>query len=362
MKILHIHPSMTSGGIEAMISALANEMAKKEDVTVCSIFKPTSNDIFWSRLTPCVKKITLGKMKSGFSISTIFKIFNTIRTGHFDVVNMHGMFYYYVLPVLLFHKKIKFFYTVHSDAKKENTSWDKKLFFVKKYCFVKGFIHPITISKTSQKSFSDLYQCSSKLIFNGVIKPELTNDDLLQGYRLTEKTKIFIHVGRISTPKNQLVLCKVFKRLIDEGNDVVLLIVGAKQMENIFQNIKPYFCERIVYLGERNDILQLMAHCDAMCLPSIWEGLPITLIEALSVGCIPICSSVGGIPDVILDGENGLLSKSCSEEDFFFTVKRYLSLTDKQCKYIICNCLKSFSKYNIRNTAEEYLKYYDYFK
>lgn len=48
-----------------------------------------------------------------------------------------------------------------------------------------------------------------------------------------------------------------------------------------------------------------MAHCDAMCLPSIWEGLPVTLLEALSVGCIPICSNVGGIPDVIESGMNG---------------------------------------------------------
>ena len=51
MKILHIHTSFTSGGIEAMICGLANEMVKTEDVSVCSIFKPKENDVFWNKLS-----------------------------------------------------------------------------------------------------------------------------------------------------------------------------------------------------------------------------------------------------------------------------------------------------------------------
>lgn len=358
MRILHIHPAMTSGGIEAMISALANEMAKKEDVTVCSIFEPSENDLFWNRLSEGVKKQTLGKKKRGFSLKIIFKIFNTIRVGRFDVVHIHGMFYYYALSILLLHKRVKFFYTIHSDAKMENTIWDKKLFYIKKYCFKKGYIHPITISKTSQESFEDLYQCDNQLILNGVVKPKLTNENLINRYRLTQNTKVFIHAGRISVPKNQLVLCKVFRRLIDEGYDIVLLIAGARQIEDIFKSIEPYFCDRIRYIGERNDITQLMAYSDGMCLPSIWEGLPVTLLESLSVGCVPICSNVGGIPDIIDSGKNGLLSISSSEDDYYSTMKEYLSLSFNELSELKKNCKASFSKYNIINTASLYIKVY----
>lgn len=56
MKILHIHPSMAGGGIEAMICALANEMSISQDVTVCSIFEPLDTDVFWYKLMPSVKK------------------------------------------------------------------------------------------------------------------------------------------------------------------------------------------------------------------------------------------------------------------------------------------------------------------
>lgn len=357
MKILHIHPSLAGGGIESMICALANEMSKSEDVTVCSIFEPKSTDIFWFRLSKNVKKVNLGK-KIGFSIKIFFSIYKFIRKGQFDVVNIHGMFYYYILSVFFLHKKTKFFYTIHSDAKMENTRMDKKILFLKKIFFRKSWVRPITISNTSQISFFNLYNCKSDLIFNGVSKPHISNDNPVCEYRIDTMTKVFIHAGRISIPKNQLILCRVFDRLINEGENVVLLIAGSKQSNEIFTSIEPFFCDRIIYLGERNDITQLMAYSDAMCLPSIWEGLPVTLLEALSVGCIPICSNVGGIPNVINSGENGLLSNSSTEEDYYMVMKRFLQMNCDEVNRMKQLCRESFLRYDISNTSELYLKTY----
>ena len=137
------------------------------------------------------------------------------------------------------------------------------------------------------------------------------------------------------------------------------MIAGSKQKEKIFESIYPYFCDRIRYLGERDDIPQIMACCDAMCLPSIWEGLPVTLLEALSVGCIPICSNVGGIPDVIESGINGFLSDSSSEEDYYKAMLNYLAKTDEEIMAMKCNCKSSFEKYNITSTAKSYLSLYN---
>lgn len=358
MKILHIHPSMAGGGIESMICALSNEMAKSEDVTVCSIFVPIDTDIFWHKLSPSVKKISLGKDKKGMSIKILFKILKTIKHGQYDVVNIHGMFYYYFLSVLLLNRKVKFFYTIHSDALKENCGWDKQIFPIKKFCFKKGFMHPITISNVSQKSFFDLYHCKSDLIYNGVNKPCISEDNTIRNFRITNRTRVFMHAGRIDAPKNQLVLCKVFKQLVTEGYDVVLIIAGAKKSSSIFEDIKKYFCERIIYIGERNDVLQLLAYSDAMCLPSIWEGLPITLLESLSVGCIPICSKAGGIPNVIEHGYNGFLSSSPSMNDYYDTVKTFLTLSPNKFNEIRRNCIESFKKYDISNTSKSYLNLY----
>ena len=70
MKILQIHHSLAGGGVESMVCGLANEMIKTEDVTVCSIFEPKPTDVFWYKLDPRIKKITLGKSKEGFSLKS----------------------------------------------------------------------------------------------------------------------------------------------------------------------------------------------------------------------------------------------------------------------------------------------------
>ena len=53
---------------------------------------------------------------------------------------------------------------------------------------------------------------------------------------------------------------------------------------------------------------------DAYALCSSYEGMPISLIEAIGVGCIPVCTPVGGIVDVVHNGENGFLSDGIGEE------------------------------------------------
>lgn len=361
MKILHINPSMNGGGIKAMMLALANEMVKTEDVTVCSIFEPNLNDAFYQNLSANVKVETCHKTKEGFSLKELIKVYRVVRRGHYDVVNMHGFMYYYILTVVLsVFTKTKFFYTVHSDAKMENTLWDSRLLWIKRALFKHKLVHPITISDASRESFTRLYHCESQLIYNGITPPDLTaiKEDITLPHRKTKDTTVFVHAGRISPPKNQLVLCKVFQRLIDEGNDVVLLIAGAMQDKKIYADIEPYFGERIVYLGERSDAPLIMAQCDAMCLPSIWEGLPITLLESLAVGCPPLCAPVGGIVNIVSDGENGMLSASSSVDDYYNTIKRFLALDTVERQQLQERCKASFAPYNIKTKSQEYLNYY----
>ena len=95
-----------------------------------------------------------------------------------------------------------------------------------------------------------------------------------------------------------------------------------------------------------------------MLLPSIWEGLPIVLLEALSVGCIPICSPVGGVVNVIKDGFNGILSHNTEANAIEESIRRFLSLNKKEIGLMHSNCLASFQLYNIEQTANAYLAAY----
>ena len=359
MRILQIHTKLVSGGIEAIVCGLANEMVKKHDITVCTIFEPKLDDIFYARLSPQVKKLTIGKKSFGFSIKEIFSISKLIGSSDYDVVHIHGCFQYYALAALLHHRKTKIFYTIHSDAKMENQPWDQRLFLFKKFCFRRKWIRPVTISPNSQQSFWDLYGCDSAMVANGITTPVVDKSKgVLNHYRITSKTKLFIHPGRISEPKNQVALCKAFHALINKGYDVVLIIAGMPENKKIFEQLQPLFSERIIYLGERSDVPQLMSECDAFCLPSIWEGLPVTLLEAISVGCIPICSPVGGIVDVVKDGVNGLLSSNSSQKSYEQALLKYLHLSDQQLLQMRLEGGKTFEDYTIESTAKKYVTEY----
>lgn len=360
MKVLHINPSMPGGGIESMICGLANEMAKTQDVTVCSIFEPKSTDVFCWKLNSKVSKVSLGKVNKGFSLKEILMVYKFIKQHGFDIVYLHGFIQYYILAVVLLHKKVQFCYTLHTDAKMENTGWSGRLYKFKKFCFVHKWIKPITISYASQKSFYDLYKCESNLIFNGIPRPILEDkkEETIQRYRYTSQTKVFLHPGRITLAKNQVVLCEVFKQLIDDGEDVVLLIAGPKDDDLIYGDLEKYWSDRIVYLGQRDDVPMLLKDVDAMCLPSIWEGLPVTLLEALSVGCIPICAPVGGIVDVVQDGKNGLLSLSSDAFSFYESMKKFLSMNDAERIEMKNNSQKSFDKFDVKLCASQYISLY----
>lgn len=358
MKILHIHPTMRSGGIEAIICSMVNEMSIDNDVTLCTIFEPNSNDVFLNKIDRRVRVRTIGKKNKGFSIKEIFKIFLFVKNGHFDVVHMHGCFYYYLFTVALLFKRNNFVYTVHSNAFMENVSWDKFLIKVKRFFFRHKYIKPVTISPVSQESFRELYGCDSFMIFNGIQSPRLKMSENLLPHKVTANTLLFIHPGRITQAKNQIVLCKAFKRVIDEGHDVVLLIYGSPEDSAILNEMSSYFSDRIKYMGETDDVPSLMAQADAFCLPSIWEGLPVTLLEALAVGCIPICSPVGGIVNVVQHNVNGILSTSESETDYYHALKSFLEIPEEEKERIRKQALKSFADYSITKTSQEYLKVY----
>ena len=82
--------------------------------------------------------------------------------------------------------------------------------------------------------------------------------------------------------------------------------------------------------------------------------MPISLIEALSCGLVPICTAVGGIVDVVEDGKNGFLSQDMTVESYAKTIERYLALPDSQKTEMKKQCIKSAQKYSIEECAKQY--------
>ena len=94
------------------------------------------------------------------------------------------------------------------------------------------------------------------------------------------------HVGRFSKQKNHEFLIKVFFELLKKRNDVILMLVGIGELELKIKHICNSFGinDKVVFTGVRNDIPSLMSAMDIFVFPSLYEGMPNTVIEAQACG------------------------------------------------------------------------------
>ncbi|MPN39759.1 hypothetical protein SDC9_187288 [bioreactor metagenome] len=87
----------------------------------------------------------------------------------------------------------------------------------------------------------------------------------------------------------------------------------------------------------------------------MYEGLPISLIEAISCGCTPLCTPAGGIPDIIKHGETGFLSADFTYESYYSLIREYID----HGKGLISRAklIETFeNNFSIEITAQRYLK------
>jgi glycosyltransferase involved in cell wall biosynthesis len=83
--------------------------------------------------------------------------------------------------------------------------------------------------------------------------------------------------------------------------------------------------DRVIFLGHRDDVAELLATCDLLVLPSLYEGLPLSVLEAMAAGKPVVATSVGGTPEAVLDGETGFLVPSRDPTALVRAIQRLLT-------------------------------------
>lgn len=136
-------------------------------------------------------------------------------------------------------------------------------------------------------------------------------------------------IARLAPQKGLIYLLNAFKALYPSYPHLRLLIVGdgtlRSELEHWVQ--RENLCERIIFTGFRLDRDKLLQGFDIFALPSLWEGLPIVLLEAMASAKPIVTTRVSGIPEVIEHDINGLMASSGDVADFTGLLKQLL--TDK---------------------------------
>jgi glycosyltransferase involved in cell wall biosynthesis len=151
-----------------------------------------------------------------------------------------------------------------------------------------------------------------RVVHNAVDSNEATAPDsrneIRQRYGLTPSHKVIGVIGRLSPEKGQMVFLRAMEKTVRSIPGVKALIVGDGPDRAVLEA----FCrekglnEYVLFLGYQERIAAFYQVMDLLVLPSLSEGLPNTLLEAMTFGVAVLATRVGGVPEVVQDG-NGMM-------------------------------------------------------
>ena len=178
-----------------------------------------------------------------------------------------------------------------------------------------------------------------KIIYNG-----LDDVSTFQAPKIDRDEFIIGCVARMDVSKGVFYLLDAFSILVRMNPNMRLVLVGhGNASEQLAKQIKFLGLENKVELaGHYNgDINALLSTFNVFVFPSLWEGFPYSIIEALRSGCVIVSTDVGGIPEAITDRVEGLLINPRSRDDIVSALQELIS-NQKLCNTLSKNARKKF--------------------
>lgn len=189
--------------------------------------------------------------------------------------------------------------------------------------------HVISVSELCRLDFVKTYkldQTRTTTITIGIetdIKQHALATDLSE---IFQQGKVLLHVASFVPEKNHEGLLRIAQKLAKQNVDFQLLLVGEGKLRVQVEKqiIVMGLSDRVHLVGYRKDVADLMTHSSAVVLPSLIEGLPGVILEAMHCKTPVIAYNVGGISEVVKDGETGWLTAKDDEDGFVKAVVEVL--------------------------------------
>lgn len=168
-----------------------------------------------------------------------------------------------------------------------------------------------------------------------------------------ENKLAYIHVGRLHTSKNHKFLIGLFSKLYSKNPNSVLILVGDGDKKKDIESYIHKFNlnDSVLVLGARNDVSNLLQAADIFLFPSIWEGFPMTVVEALAAG-LP-CFVSNSVPSIV--GVSSLIQYLSIENGFEEWI-HCIENSDLRRKVMADNLKEA--GFDVRMSAEEMEKFY----
>lgn len=360
MKIGMVAPAFSAYGATRMIENLAlglRELGLIVEILSFYGFKNTKTEaLFINENIP----IHYLNKKIGFDLNIIKRINKVIKLNEYDVVHSHQSALRYLIFSKEFWRVKKRIHTIHSMVDKE----DKGVTRLVNLIAFKNDVTPVGVSSLVSKSIRSAYGISAtKMIANGIKITLLgqSKADLRKKYGIKEAEIVFIFLGRLTEAKNIFYVIKLFKEINAVQANSLLLIVGdGEQRGKLIEEIRKYQLEtKVMMFGERTDSMDILGASDFFLMPSLWEGLPMALLEAMGQGKVCFVSKVGGIGEVVQDEYNAIIINNSNIEEASGKIIKVIQAKRDDIKNIENNAIETIKeKYSYKIMANKYYEVY----
>ena len=374
IKVLHLIPTLSSGGAERQIVNLVSSTNKEiVNHTVCVIGEAEffESDV---RKAGC-EVVKLGIYSKHPFLQAAIKFRKVVDKLQPDII--HSWLYDANIAARLatfFRPKIPLVTSFQlPDYEPEFAAaagWNpykvRGLKAIDKLSAVTTKPYFVPCSEFVKKSFERHYgidETKTNVIYNSV-NPELLNGanggNLRREFNLPSDAFIYLNVGRLDPQKNQKTLLQAFQEVSLEIPNAVLLLVGIGRLENELKEMINNLSldSRVLFLGKRNDVAALLELSDVFVFPSLFEGLGVALIEAMFKSLPCIASNTEVFREVVEDGETGLLVNPASPADLANAMISLYTNEDLR-KSLGANALRQAStKFHASITARQWERFY----
>jgi glycosyltransferase involved in cell wall biosynthesis len=360
----------TIGGVVNHVKNLSNAMAANHDVTVdihtralVSEHIDRSGDEGLHKDVSVIRHPPATEFGNpiGRVATALTPIPSLLRTDY-DIV--HGHTYYPSVATMLSGKLSgsKSVLTVHGTALNSgtgvvNSPYKNKInrFFEKLFVLRFKYNGVISVNRNNVDLLQENHT-SVKHIANGI------NTSQFLPKNTSEDTKHILFIGRLAQKKRVQDLLKAFDTVHQSTQDVKLIIAGSGPEEAKLKQLKIALDlgSKVEFTGRIPDeeVIQLYAKADVFVLPSVWEGHPITLLEAWGSGTPVVTTEVEGIQEYVTHRTNGYLVPSKSPEELADGILYALDHPDEAEEWVSAAKELVEGKYTWERIADETLEYY----
>ncbi len=371
-KIVYVNGTTLLGGGPEHLYQLIKQLDPQEwEVVVC-----TRNDgPYWSRFRSLgINTYDLALRE--LSLSSLFGLFHILRKERPTLIHTHGKgpgLYGRLIGKILNIPVVHTFHGFHYETLPTLTRWLHLLADNLLSIITNQHIFVSMGEKKRAQVIKILGEENSTVIHNGVDYEYIQNLGIDRNAVLKSidcenwgGNKILGTISRLSPEKGILDLLSGFSQIIQSEPNLKLIIVGGypKEHENYYLKAKAlierkHLTEHVRVLGYRQDALKILKCMDFYISPSLSEGLPISLLEAIAAGIPSIATEIPGNKDILRNSDFGVLSDPGSPKSLAQGIRKMLALSERERSIIAQNAFNRVrDNFSVATMADETFRLY----